>query len=233
MTNRIFKAVESFAELEARVLAELATLDERKARVRAKPEVYRNLYDDALRGLQQYDMLPLDKAAGRMRLTPAALLRKADRGQVVLIDIEGLQLVPAWTLDKAGRVKPFHLAIAREFTESGQQEWFKFMSYVNFMGGEKLKFVVGLSPRSLKEAFNTVGVTKGEGVAIIKTPMFEAADRALKNKGVMQAFVERLGSALTRTGGMGNPNEGGLSEAFLAQFVPADIPHRERWKREI
>lgn len=232
MTNRIFKAVEPFAALEARVLADLAALDERTARLRAKPEVYRSLYDDALKNLQQHDMLSLDKAAERMRLTPAALLRKADRGQAVLIEIEGQRFVPDWTLDRAGRVKSFHLAIAREFAESGQNEFFKFMSYMKFMS-KNMEMGGPVQARRLPEIFRAAGVKCGQARVILSIPMAEIMDRAPKNNKIMAGLIAELGSALTRIGGMGNPNEGGISEAFLARYVPADIPDRDRWKREI
>lgn len=232
MTNRIFKAVEPFAEVEARVLADLAGLDERRARHHAKPEIYRRLYDEALKRLQQGDMLPLDKAAERMRLTPAAILRKADRGQVVLIDMEGVQCVPEWTLDKAGRIKTFHLAVAREFAESGQNEFFKNMSYVNFMG-KSMEMGGSVPQRRLPEIFRAAGVKQGQARIILTVPMTEIVNRAPENKKIMAGLVAELGSALTRIGGMGNPNEGGLSDEFLARYVPADMPNRDRWKREI
>jgi hypothetical protein len=85
----------------------------------------------------------------------------------------------------------------------------------------------------MKDVFRAVGIKQGSCQVRVRTPMFEAADRALKNPVIMAEFINQLGAALTRIGGMGNPNEGGLSDEFLAQYVPTDIPHRDRWKREI
>lgn len=235
--KRIFPAPQPFTELEAGVktrLDEAVRTGNPMARHYAGPEVYRRFYDGALSRLEQPDMLPLDQAAERMNLTPETLLRKADRGQVILIEIEGVQVVPDWALDSRGRVKPFHAAIAREFARDGHtHSYFKFMSYLEFMGEKTLEFITDLPKRSMKDVFRAVGITQGSCQVRVRTPMSEAADRALKSPVIMAAFINQLGEALTRIGGMGDPNEGGLSEEFLARYVPADLPHRDRWKREI
>ncbi|MBI2233905.1 MAG: hypothetical protein HYU57_02715 [Micavibrio aeruginosavorus] len=233
--QRIFTAAQPFADVVAKVNArrEAALRDnDPAAALYAGVDVYRREYDTALSRLDQADMLLLDRAAARMGIFPKALLEKADQGRAVLIEIEGRQAVPDWTLDARGRVKPFHLDIAREFAESGQQHYFKFMSYLQFMGEKTLEFRTELPKRSLKDVFRAVGITQGSCAVLVRTPMFEAADRALKNRVIMDAFLNNMGAALTRIGGMGNPNEGGVSEGFLARHVPADLPNRERWKRE-
>lgn len=233
--QRIFPAAKPFVDVAADVNAkrEAALRDnDPLATLYAGVEYYRRDYDTALRRLDQADMLPLEKAAARMGISSEALIEKADRGRVVLIEIEGEKVVPDWTLDARGRAKAFHLDIAREFSESGQQ-YFKFMSYLQFMGEETLEFRADLPKRSLKDVFRAVGITQGSCSVLVRTPMFEAADRALKNRVIMAAFLDHMGAALTRIGGMGNPNEGGVSEGFLARHVHADLPNRERWKREL
>ncbi|MFN3826577.1 MAG: hypothetical protein ACK4NR_03015 [Micavibrio sp.] len=235
MTGRIFPAAEPWAEKEAAVVArKQAALDtgDLLAHRYAGVEVYRRYYDEALARLDQLDMLSLEQAAARMKTTPDALCRKADRGQSLLIEIEGRQAVPDWTLDARGRVKPFHLAIAREFAEGGQHGFFKFMSYLAFMGEQTLEFRAELPKKSLKDVFRAVGIKQGSCQVLVRTPMFEAADRALKNSVIMGEFINKMGAAVTRIGGMGNPNEGGLSEAFLNRYVPANIPQRDRWQRD-
>ncbi len=196
-------------------------------------DIYRRLYEEALRRLDQLDMIPLDKAATRMGITPDALIRKADRGGIVLIELEDKQVVPDWVLDSRGRVKQFHLAIAREFPHSGKTDFFKFMGYLKFMGQEMLEFRVDdLPKRSVKDVFRAAGITQGFCHVHVRTPMFEAADRARRSPVIMTAFVNALGSALTRVGGLGNPNEGGLSPEFIRDYIPHDIPNRKRWECE-
>ena len=168
-----------------------------------------------------------------MKLSPQALIRKADRGQLVLLEIEGVQAMPDWVLDRQGRVKPFQLAIAREFAASGQQEFFKFISYLKFMDEQALEFETDLPKSTMKDIFRAVGITQGNCRVLVRTPMFEAADRACKDRVIMSEFINKMGAALTRIGGMGNPNEGGLSEDFLTLYVPADIPGRNRWKIDL
>lgn len=196
-------------------------------------DIYRDYYANALRRLDQLDMLPLDKAAGKMGVTPAALLRKAERGGIVLIELEGKQVVPDWMIDSRGRVKPFHNAIAREFQSGGQHGFFKFMPYLKFMGEDMLEFRVDNLPRcSIKDVFRAAGIRQGFCHVHVRTPMFEAADRARRNPGVMAPFADALGAAVTRIGGMGNPNEGGLSPEFVHDYLPLDMPNRRRWERE-
>lgn len=230
--QRIFPAVKPFADVAADVNAKREAALRNNGPRYAGVEVYRRFYDTALGRLDRADMLPPEQAAARMGISPEALIEKADRGRVVLIEIEGKQAVPDWTLDARGRAKTFHLDIAREFAESGQQQYFKFMSYLQFMSEKPLEFRTDLPKRSLKDVFRAVGITQGSCSVLVRTPMFEAADRALKNRVIMDAFLDHMGAALTRIGGMGNPNEGGVSEGFLARHVPADLPNRERWKRE-
>lgn len=235
MNKRIFPAVTPFANLEADIKARIEKATQQNdplARHYAGPETYRRFYDSAIQRLSQPDMLPPEKAAARMGLTEEELLRRADQGKLVLIEIEGMKAVPDWVLDSRGRVKPFHLAIAHEFAESGKNDYFKFMSYLKFMGNETLEFSTDLPKNSLKDVFRAVGIRQGSCRVLVRTPMFEAADRALKNRVIMSEFVNHLGASLTRIGGMGNPNDGGLSEEFIARYVPHDLPHRDQWKRE-
>jgi len=224
-----------FANLEANVNARIEEATRKNdplAKHYAGPETFRRYYDSAIQRLTRPDMLPPEKAAARMGLTEAELLLKADQGKLVLIEIEGMKAVPDWVLDSRGRVKLFHLAIAQEFAESGKNNYFKFMSYLKFMGEETLEFSTDLPKKSLKDVFRAVGITQGSCRVLVRTPMFEAADRALKNRVIMNEFANHLGASLTRIGGMGNPNEGGLSEEFIARYIPRDLPHRDRWKRE-
>ena len=230
--KRIFEPVKPFTVLEAEVIAR----NEREKNMRyAGPEVYRGIYDRALARLEKIDVLPLESAADLMGLTPDAYIRKADRGQAVLIEIEGRSYVPRCTLNtryKNARVKPFHVAVAKEFSESADHERFKFMSYLKFME-QSLEMGAPLPERRLPEIFKAAGVSKGNARVILSVPMVEIIDRAQKNNTIMTALVTHMGAALTRIGGMGNPNEGGLSDEFLAKYVPADIPDRDRWKREL
>lgn len=237
MTKRIFPAVKPWAELEAEVIAKkeaaLAKGDP-MAKHYAGPEVYRRYYDHAIERLNKIDVLSLDAAADLMGLTPDAYIRKADRGQAVLIEMEGKSYVPRFTLNtcyKNARIKPFHVAVAKEFSESADHERFKFISYLKFMA-QALEIGAEVPPRRLPEIFKAAGVSKGKARVIISVPMSEIIDRAQKNPSIMAEFINQMGSALTRIGGMGNPNEGGISDEFLARYVSADIPGRDRWTRE-
>lgn len=236
-TGPVFPAV---APLAALLRARQVDYDEalrahpEHARFYANPQsVYPRYYNEALMRLTQPDMLPLEQAAAKMGLTLAALRRKAARGAVVLIDIEGQQVVPEWTLDARGRVSRFQLAIAREFEQGGQHGYFKFMGYLKFMSEETLSLPVDDIPaRTIKDIFRVAGVRQGTLQVQVHMPLYEAANRARKNAAVMEVFINKLGAALTRIGGMGNPNEGGLSPEFLREFVPENIPGRDRWARE-
>lgn len=221
---------------------------DRAARERRNPDhpdvrrdisaTYERLYAQARARLDQLDMLPLDRAAAKMNIAPEALIRKAERGAIVLIELEDKQVVPDWVLDGRGRVKPFHNAVARECAQSGKGDFFKFMSYLKFMGEDMLEFRVTNLPKcSVKDVFRAAGIKQGFCHVHVRTPMFEAADRALiaYKRGqphIMAAFVDALGSAVTRIGGMGNQSEGGLSPEFIRDYVPHDLPDRRRWERE-
>lgn len=198
-----------------------------------RSDSYRDFYSEARQRLDRPDMLPLDKTAAKMNITPDALIRKADRGGIVLIELEDKQVVPDWALDSRGRVKQFHNAIARECAHGGQHSFFKFMSYLKFMSEDMLALSVSdLPQRSIKDIFRAAGITQGICHVHVQTPMFEAADRARRNPHIMAAFIEALGVTVTRIGGMGNPNTGGLSPEFIRDYVPHSIPGRNRWERE-
>lgn len=231
----IFDMAEPFCNVESRIVAryeEIVKSGNPLAERYAKVPHYKEFYEQALQRLQHLDMLSLEQAALRTRLAPAALLLKAARGQAVMIEIEGVQAFPDWQFDSRGRVKPFHLAIAREFAQGAVPDYFKFMSYLAFMGGKALEFSAELPRRSLKDVFRAVGVTQGSCRVLVRTPMFEAADRARKSPVIMAAFIQEMGAAITRIGGMGNPNEGGFSDQFLDRYVPLSTPHRDNWRRE-
>lgn len=231
----IFDAAEPFSNLEVRIGKRLEDAVRRQdplASRYAKIDTYRHYYDRAMERLRQADMLPLEQAALRINLSPDALRRKAQRGRVVMIEVEGLEVFPDWQFDGRGQIKPFHLAIAREFSTCPSHDYFKFMTYLGFMGDQALEFTADLPRRSLKDVFRSVGVTQGSCRVLVRTPMFEAADRAHRNPVLMAEFVNKMGMAITRIGGMGNPNEGGFSDLFLDRYVPVSIPHRDRWRRE-
>ena len=232
--KRIFPAAPSLAECEAAASAHRDD-GQKKGLPYAGPEVYRDYYDRALKRLDQIDILPLESAAELMALTPDAYVRKADRGQAILIEIEGQSFVPRFTLDtryKNARIKPFHLAIAQEFAEGHVPGFFKFMSYLQFMN-EKMEISAALPERRLPEIFKVAGVSKGDARVILNVPMTEIADRAVKNPQLMASFINKLGPAVSEHGGHNSPSPYGLSDEFLSRYVPADMPHRDRWKREI
>ncbi|MCM2344956.1 MAG: hypothetical protein NDJ24_10400 [Alphaproteobacteria bacterium] len=233
----IFAVAEPFSAVETQVLARYDALVKEgnpMAERYAKVPRYREFYDQALLRLQQLDMLSLEQAALRTHLTPDSLLRKINRGQAVMIEVEGVRSLPDWQFDSRGRVKPLHLAIAREFARDGHtHSYFKFMAYLEFMGDKTLEFTTDLPKRSMKDVFRAVGITQGICQVKVRTPMFEAVDRALKSRVILAELINQMGAALTRIGGMGGPNEGGLSDEFLDKYVPTDIPQRDRWRREL
>lgn len=238
MTKRIFPPAQPWVELEAEVIARKQKAKDDKiewADRMAGPELYLKYYDEARARLDQLDMWSVEKAAAHLKITPEALIRKADRGQMVLIEIEGVKAVPDWVAKRRGKALQFHLDIAREFGESGDKnQYFRFMSYLRFMGGlEALEFKTELPQKSVKDVFKAVGITQGSCQVLVRVPMFEAADRGAKSPLIMKEFINKMGAALTRVGGMGNPNEGGLSDAFIERYIPAGAPERNHWKREI
>ena len=234
--ERIFPAVELLADvLRVKQAAYDALLraEPGRAEYYASPQsIYPRYYTEALARLSRPDILPLTQVAEKMGLTSKALLRKAERGAVVLIDIEGQQYVPAWTLAARGRAKKLHTAIAREFAQSGKSTYFKFMDYLKFMSEESLALrVEELPARSVKDIFRAAGVKQGVCQVQLQVPMYEAVERACGNPPLMAVLAERLAAAVTRTVGMGGPDEGGLSPEFLQEFVPENIPKRTRWER--
>lgn len=132
----IFKPVAPLATVLKQVEAKRQDKNDKLAKLYAGEDTYTRLYAEGMKRLKQPDLLSLDDAAARLNMTPAAYITQAEAGQVLLIQIEGLQVVPACMFDKNGKVDPLKVDIAREFVLEGH-DYFKFLDYLKFMHGEK------------------------------------------------------------------------------------------------
>ncbi len=236
--QRIFPVIKPLAEVQAEAVAYkqqgIATGDP-VAAAYVGPEYFAALYSDALKALKgNADIISLAEAAELMALTPAAYIRKADRGQAVLLEIEGHAFVPRWTFHthaQGARVKPFHMAVAKEFaTNNANRSSFDFSPYLKFMA-QKIEMGGPAPQQQLAEIYRAAGVFRGDARIILSVPMAEVMDRALKNPRFMAQFIHQLGQALSYSE-PSTPRMGGISEAFLEKYVSHDIPARTRWKLE-
>lgn len=215
--TRIFKPVRPVEDL----IAGLPKYKGVEARVMAGPEVYRRLYAEAEAFLQNQPTFSLDEAAQKQGVSKDEYIKMADRGEALLIEIEGKQYVPACSFGKDGKIDPLKIDIAREFVLEGRS-YFKFMDYMTFMNTQKMDIAdLVLSPQQLSGLFNQAGLAGYRCTISVEATMNQLADH---RHTLPQAF-DRLSRALDRAlthGGMGDA-DGGLSRPFRDKYAIAGL----------
>ncbi len=195
------------------------------AEAKAKAEVYKGLYDDALQRLSGPDMLTIDQAAALLSITVAEYQKKAEQGEVLLIQMEGKKVVPAWIFDKQGRIDELKLDIAREFALEGT-DYFKFLDYFRFMTVEKADIVPFLPPQTLRDIYESAGLTGVKCKLGVKGTMNWLADRRDQNEAFFDLLIRHLDAALIHGGW---DAAGGLSRPFRDKYKISGETMDERY----
>jgi len=210
-SSRIFKAARPVEDL----IANLPTYTGVKARVMAGPDVYRQLYADAEAFLQKMPTLSPEEAAQKQGVSKEAFLQMVDRGEALLIELEGRQYVPACSFGADGKIDPLKVDIAREFALEGRQ-YFKFMDYMEFMHTQKADIAdLALSAQQMSAIFNQAGLAGYRCSITVDATMNQLADYRHKMPQAFERLTEHLDRALTNGGW--DPS-GGLSRPFRDKY---------------
>ncbi|MDP2148824.1 MAG: hypothetical protein Q8K13_04180 [Parvibaculum sp.] len=209
--RRIFEPVRALDAL----IADLPTYKGIEARVMAGPDVYRRIYAEAEAFLQNAPMLSVDDAAQKQGVTKGEYIRMVDRGEALLIELEGKQYVPACSFGADGKIDPLKIDIAREFALEGQQ-YFKFIDYLTFMNTQKVDIAdLTLSTQQMSALFNQAGLAGYRCSITVEATMNQLADHRHKLPAAFERLTENLDRALTNGGW--DPS-GGLSRPFRDKY---------------
>ncbi|MFN7114614.1 MAG: hypothetical protein ACK4PK_09700 [Alphaproteobacteria bacterium] len=210
-SSRIFKPVRALDDL----IAGLPTYTGIEARVMAGPDVYRRIYAEAETFLQNSPMRSVDEAAQKQGVTKEEYMQMVDRGEALLIEIEGKQYVPACSFGADGKIDPLKIDIAREFALEGRQ-YFKFMDYMEFMHKHKADIAdLALSTQQMSALFNQAGLAGYRCSLTVEATMNQLADHRHKMPQAFERLIDHLDRALT-SGGW-DPS-GGLSRPFRDKY---------------
>lgn len=218
--TRIFKPVPS---LEKKIESLQAI---KETWIDTKPETYHRIYAAAEAFLQASDMLTPEAAARRQGVSKAEFIAMADRGEALLIELEGKQYVPACSFGADGKIDPLKVDIAREFVLEGMS-YFKFMDYIRFMTQETADVTdILLNGRQLQQIFNRAGLGDFHCGLTALASMNQLADGRHAHPAMYDLLVKRLNDAVTHGGW--DPS-GGLSRPFRDKYgIPGQTIHEER-----
>lgn len=185
------------------------------ARHMAGPDVYRRIYADAEAFLQKTPTLSLDEAAQKQGVSKDAYLQMVDRGEALLIELEGKQYVPACSFGVDGTIDPLKIDIAREFALEGQQ-YFKFIDFMTFMNTQKADIAdLALSTQQMSALFNQAGLAGYRCSITVEATMNQLADHRHRLPQAFERLTEHLDRALEYGGW--DPT-GGLSRPFRDKY---------------
>ncbi len=214
--TRIFKQAEPIDDLVARTEKRLQAMPERERRIMAGADVYRRIYAETETFLQGQETLSVAQAARKQGVTSSEFTAMADRGDAVLIELEGKQYVPACTFGADGKIDPLKIDIAREFVLEGQHVFFKYVAFMKFMNDERIEIAdLLLDDKKLSTLFNKAGVGDFKCQISVQATMNQMADRRAENPQMHDRFIAALDSALTHGGW--DP-AGGLSRTFRDKY---------------
>mgnify|MGYP007088351915 CR=1 FL=1 len=214
--TRIFKPAEPIDDLVARTEKRLQAMSARERSVMAGADVYRRIYAEAETFMAGQETLSLAEAARKQGVSKAEFTSMADRGEAVLIELEGKQYVPACTFGADGKVDPLKVDIAREFVLEGQHVFFKYVAFMKFMNEERTEISdLLLDDKKLTTLFNKAGVADFKCQISVQASMNQLADRRSENPQMYGRLIAALDSALTHGGW--DPS-GGLSRTFRDKY---------------
>ncbi|HEY8189356.1 MAG TPA: hypothetical protein VIF12_01620 [Micavibrio sp.] len=225
--TRIFKPV---ASLENQI-RQLETLRAGKMSPMARQDAgqhYKKLYQNASSRLSAPDMLTLDQAAKKLSITSEEYVQLADRGDALLIEIQGLKTaIPSWQFGPDDRVDPLKLDIAREFVLEGEG-FFRFLDFINFMSDHTADITPAFPEPNLCDAFQAAGAQHFQCTLTVKATMNQLADRRQENTFFRDTLVNHLDKTLTH-GSFGDPLSGGLSRPFRNKYGISGPTHDEAY----
>jgi len=210
----IFKPVTPLATLLKQVEAKRQDKTDKLAKLYAGDDTYKRLYAEGLKRLGEPDLISLDDAAAKLNITPAAYIAKAEAGEVLLIQMEGLQVVPACMFGKDGKVDQLKVDIAREFVLEGH-DYFKFVDYLKFMRDEKADIAATVPAQTLRQIFKAAGVDGYESSITVKASMNQLIDGMDAQPAFRATLLRHLDAALI-SGGW-DPS-GGISRDFRNKY---------------
>lgn len=214
--TRIFKPAEPIDDLVARSEKRLQAMSARERSVMAGADVYRRIYTEAETFMAGQETLSVADAARKQGVSRTAFVGMADRGEAVLIELEGKQYVPACTFGADGKIDPLKVDIAREFELEGQHVFFKYTAFMKFMNEQRTEIAdLLLDDKKLTTLFNKAGVADFKCEISVQATMNQLADRRTENPQMYDRLIAALDSALTHGGW--DPT-GGLSRTFRDKY---------------
>lgn len=214
--TRIFKPAEPVDDLVARTEKRLQGMSARERSVMAGADVYRRIYAEAETFMEAQETLSVADAARKQGISKTEFVAMADRGDAVLIELEGKQYVPACTFGADGKVDALKVDIAREFELEGQHVFFKYVAFMKFMNEARIEIAdLLLDDKKLTTLFNKAGVADFKCEISVQASMNQLADRRAENPQMYDRLISALDSALTHGGW--DPS-GGLSRTFRDKY---------------
>lgn len=199
--TRIFKPAEPIDDLVARTEKRLQAMSARERSVMAGADVYRRIYAEAETFMAGQETLSLAAAARKQGVSKSEFTAMADRGEAVLIELEGKQYVPACTFGADGKVDAFKVDIAREFALEGQHVFFKYVAFMKFMNENRIEIAdLLLDDKKLTTLFNKAGVADFKCQISVQATMNQLSDRRGDNPQMYDRLIGALDSALTHGG---------------------------------
>jgi len=214
MYSQIFGPVEPLVEKIARVQKQRNDSTEPLAEFLAGADTYEMLYNEAIQRLNSPDMLSVEAASGRLGISIADYLKEAQAGRALLIEIEGLQVVPECIFGKDGNIDQLKLDIAREFSIAGRS-YFKFLDFISFMTDETADVAAALPQKSLNEIFRQAGIEEFKCSLSVEATMNQLADGRGTKPAFFALLIRKLDAALTSGG---HDPSGGISRPFRDKY---------------
>lgn len=210
----IFKPVRPLAQVMAAAEAKRNDKNDPLAKSYADGNFYQKIYDEAVTRLSRSDLLSLEQAAQKLDITPVEYRKLADKGETLLIGIEGKNYVPAFIFTEDGRIDPLKIDIAREFVLQGHG-YFKFLDYLKFMTETTADISSTLPPQRLTNIFDQAGLAEYRCNIAVNATMNQLADGRHSNPEFMDILTVRLDAEVTWGGW--DPS-GGLSRPFRDKY---------------
>lgn len=226
---RIFAPVEPLADLLARIEKKREGMSEKEKKVYAGPDTYIHMYAAIKNRLKEKDVVTVAAIARRMGIKGQDFKDLADRGQAILIEIEGEMFAPLCQLNSKGKIDDLKLDIAREFAVSCW-DYFKFESYLNFMEKELTRLEPDVPPKKLKALFKSAGVGDYKCTLTVEANMNQLADGRRRNPSFFPALINHLKAALTWGGW---EPRGGLTRRFMDKYNIPGLTIEEEHERAI
>jgi hypothetical protein len=187
----------------------------KKGQLFMTPGSYERINQTAIQRLSQPDFIGPDEAARKLSTSVDAFMMLVEKGEVLLIEMDGVQAVPLWQFNGEGQISALVLDIAKEFVRA-EQHVFSFMPFIHFMAEHTVDISSALPKEKLTAAFQAAGVSQfscGLSVQATVNQLVGMADRAEMRSILCKELARTVNKAFFGE----RPDE--LSEYFREKYV--------------